>query len=111
MKFHLAYKDLTSPVFFARVAGWAAVQQATTLRTWPRCGRIWQAVGGGPRRRHYGKLIGNAILPSLLHQDPRYFYQGTGTKWSRARHAILAPLVCKGDNGESQPNYSLGVAH
>ena len=51
-------------------------------------------------------LIGNAILPSLLHQDPRYFYQGTGTKKSRALHAILAPFVCKGDNGAWQPNYS-----
>ena len=50
--------------------------------------------------------IGNAILPSLLHQDPRYFYQGTGTKKSRALHAILAAFVCKGDNGASQPNYS-----
>ena len=28
-------------------------------------------------------LIGGAILPSLLHQDPRYFYQGTGTTKSR----------------------------
>src|SRR5713226_5986332 len=28
MKFHLAYKDLTHPVFFVRVAGWAGVQQA-----------------------------------------------------------------------------------
>ena len=51
-------------------------------------------------------LIGNAILPSLLHQDPRYFYQGTGTKKSRALHAMLAPFICKGDNGKSQPNYS-----
>jgi hypothetical protein len=51
-------------------------------------------------------LITNAILPSLLHQDPRYFYQGTGTKWSRARHAMLAAFVTKGDNGATQPNYS-----
>ena len=71
-----------------------------------RCKRIWQAAGGWLRRRHYRSLIGNAILPSLLHQDPRYFYQGTGTKKSRALHAILAPFICKGDNGAWQPNYS-----
>jgi hypothetical protein len=53
-----------------------------------------------------GSLITNAILPSLLHQDPRYFYQGTGTKKSRAFHAMSAPFVCKGDNGAWQPNYS-----
>jgi hypothetical protein len=51
-------------------------------------------------------MIGGAILPSLLHQDPRYFYQGTGTTESRIRHALLNPFVCKGDNGISQPNYS-----
>ena len=51
-------------------------------------------------------LFANAILPSLLHQDPRYFYRGSGTKGSRAWHALLAPLVCQGDNGKSQPNYS-----
>jgi hypothetical protein len=51
-------------------------------------------------------LIGGAFLPSLLHQDPRYFYQGTGTKKSRAIHAISAPFIAKGDNGQWQFNYS-----
>jgi hypothetical protein len=51
-------------------------------------------------------LIGGAVLPSVLHQDPRYFYQGTGSARSRAFHAILAPFVAKGDNGHWQFNYS-----
>jgi hypothetical protein len=51
-------------------------------------------------------VIGGAILPSLLHQDPRYFYQGAGTKRSRVLHALSSPFVCKGDNGQWQPNYS-----
>ena len=51
-------------------------------------------------------MIGGAILPSLLHQDPRYFYQGTGTTKSRIFHAISNPFVCRGDNGDMQPNYS-----
>ncbi len=51
-------------------------------------------------------MIGGAILPSLLHQDPRYYYQGTGTTKSRMRHAMIHPFVCKGDNGKWQPNYS-----
>jgi hypothetical protein len=51
-------------------------------------------------------LIGGAVLPALLHQDPRYFYQGTGTKKSRALHAISAPFIAKGDNGRWQFNYS-----
>jgi len=51
-------------------------------------------------------LIGGAILPSILHQDPRYYYQGTGTTRSRLGHALSSPFVCKGDNGRWQPNYS-----
>jgi hypothetical protein len=51
-------------------------------------------------------MIGGAILPSLLHQDPRYFYQGTGTTRSRLLHAMSNPFASKGDNGRLQPNYS-----
>lgn len=51
-------------------------------------------------------MIGGAILPSILHQDPRYFYQGTGSKWSRGFHALSSLVVAKGDNGHWQPNYS-----
>ena len=36
------------------------------------------------------RMIGSAILPSLLHQDPRYFYRGTGSKKTRALYAISA---------------------
>lgn len=52
-------------------------------------------------------FFGGAILPVLLHQDPRYFYEGTGSnKKKRFLHAISAPVICKGDNGKSQFNYS-----
>jgi hypothetical protein len=50
--------------------------------------------------------LAGAILPSLLHQDPRYFYQGAGTTGSRIRHAMFSTFVAKGDNGKWQPNYS-----
>lgn len=108
MKFHLAYKDLSHPVFSARVALWAGVQQARDNPSeWRQDANGYgKRLGAGFADAAAGTLISNAILPSLLHQDPRYFYQGTGTKWSRARHAILAPFVCKGDSGATQPNYS-----
>ena len=108
MKFHLAYKSFTNPVFFARTAAWAGVQQARDDPSeWQQGAEGYnKRLGAGFADALTGSLITNAILPSLLHQDPRYFYQGTGTKWSRARHAISAPFVCKGDNGAWQPNYS-----
>ena len=46
------------------------------------------------------------LLPSLLKQDPRYFYKGEGTKRSRALYAIANAVICKGDNGHWQPAYS-----
>lgn len=51
-------------------------------------------------------MLGGAVLPSLLHQDPRYFYQETGSKRSRLLHAISAPFICYGDNGKREINYS-----
>lgn len=108
MKFHLAYKSLTNPFFFARTAAWAGVQQARDDPSeWHQGAKGYsKRLGSGFADGVTGSLISNAILPSLLHQDPRYFYQGSGTKKSRALHAMLAPFVCKGDNGAWQPNYS-----
>jgi hypothetical protein len=51
-------------------------------------------------------FIGRAALPSVLKQDPRYFYQGTGSTGSRLRHALAFSIVRKGNNLRSQPNYS-----
>jgi hypothetical protein len=53
-----------------------------------------------------GNMIGGAILPSLLKQDPRYFYKGTGSTGSRILYALANAVVCKGDNGHWQPDYS-----
>jgi hypothetical protein len=53
-----------------------------------------------------GTLIGGAILPSLLKQDPRYFYKGTGSTKSRILYAVANSVICKGDNGKWQANYS-----
>jgi hypothetical protein len=51
-------------------------------------------------------MLGSAVLPSLFKQDPRYFYKGTGTIRQRALYAIGMSVLCKGDNGHWQYNYS-----
>jgi hypothetical protein len=53
-----------------------------------------------------GTFLTDAVFPSLLHQDPRYFYKGRGSIRSRALYAIASVVICKGDNGRWQPNYS-----
>jgi hypothetical protein len=51
-------------------------------------------------------ILGGAVFPSLFHQDPRYFYKGTGSTRSRFLYAIANAVICKGDNGHWQMNYS-----
>jgi Carboxypeptidase regulatory-like domain len=107
MKFHLAYKGLTHPTFFAFEGLWAGVEQAAHITDYRQGARGYgERFGAALASGSSEALFANAILPSLLHQDPRYFYQGNDAKWSRTRHAIIAPFVCKGDNGKLQPNYS-----
>jgi hypothetical protein len=107
-KFELAWKTTVDPVTFAIVGGIAGVQQAQN--TFSGYGQGAQGYG-----KRYGAAfadlvagtyIGSAVLPSLLKQDPRYFYKGTGSKHSRILYAIANSVVCRGDNGRWQPNYS-----
>lgn len=53
-----------------------------------------------------GNLWGNAILPSMLHEDPRYFRMGTGTFMHRALYSAWTTVWCKRDNGTWGPNYA-----
>jgi hypothetical protein len=107
LKYRLAFKASTDPVTFVGIAFMAAVYQAGDV---PDYQQGWdgyaQRVGAGIADTATDIFFGGAILPSLLHQDPRYFYQGTGTTKSRMLHAISYPYICKGDNGKTQPNYS-----
>jgi hypothetical protein len=107
LKFRLALKTSLDPITVLGSAFVAAIDQAGNT---PDYGQGWGAYG-----QRFGAnyangltdiLVGGAILPSLLHQDPRYFYQGTGTKKSRTLHALQTPFICKGDNGRWQPNFS-----
>jgi hypothetical protein len=47
-----------------------------------------------------------AVFPTLLHQDPRYFRRGTGSGWSRLRYAAGQILFTHGDSGKTQFNFS-----
>ena len=53
-----------------------------------------------------GTMLAGAVYPILLHQDPRFFRRGTGSIKSRVGYALTAPLICRGDNGQRQINYS-----
>ncbi len=107
-KFELAWKTAIDPVTFGLNGAIAGVQQAQN--DFPGYG---QGAQGFAKRygASYADLaaetfIGGAILPSLLKQDPRYFYKGSGSKRSRFFYAVANAVICKGDDGHWQANYS-----
>ena len=107
LKFHLALKTSTDAFTIIGVGTLAAINQAGGtpgyVQGWKGYGERFGAAAADGLS---DIMIGGAILPSLLHQDPRYFYQGTGTNKSRILHALSSPLIGRGDNGKLQPNYS-----
>jgi len=107
-KFELAWKTTIDPVSFGLTGAIAGIQQSQNDFS-----GYGQGAQGYARRfgASYGNFltstyIGGAILPSLLKQDPRYFYKGSGSKRSRMLYAIANSVICKGDNGHWQANYS-----
>jgi hypothetical protein len=107
LKFRLALRVSYDPVTFAGIAIFAAADQAGDRPNYGQGAQGYaKRVGATALDGFSNIMIGGAILPSLLHQDPRYFYQGTGTVKSRTLHALSSPFVCRGDNGKQQPNYS-----
>jgi hypothetical protein len=48
----------------------------------------------------------SAVLPSLLHQDPRYFQLGKGGFWHRTGYAMSRIVITRGDSGHNQFNFS-----
>jgi hypothetical protein len=107
-KFELAWKTSVDPITFAATGGFAGVQQAEN--TFSGYGQGAQGYakryGASYADSFIGTMVGGAILPSILKQDPRYFYKGTGSTRSRILYAMANAVICKGDNGHWQPDYS-----
>jgi hypothetical protein len=107
LKFRLALKALTDPVTIAGFGLNAAIYQAADYPSYRQGAAGYGLRLGATFAGGYTKiLLGDALLPSLFHQDPRYFYQGTGTTKSRLLHAMATPFFTRGDDGHREINYS-----
>ena len=107
-KFKLAARSLVDPATFVIIGGFAGIEQATN--SFSGYGRgaagYGKRYGAGLANSSIGAMLGGAVLPSLLHQDPRYFYKGTGSVWSRTKYALSTAVIARGDNGRWQPAYA-----
>jgi hypothetical protein len=107
-KFGMAWKTTIDPVSLGVTGIVAGVEQGENTFNGYGQGTEGYAkrYGAGFADNFINTMLGGAILPSWWKQDPRYFYKGTGSIRSRALYAIANSVICKGDNGKWQPNYS-----
>lgn len=107
-KLSLSAHDAFDWASFAAVSVGAGAEQATNAfkgygQGAAGYGKRWGALFATARSND---LLSHYVFASLFHQDPRYFYQGSGTKKSRLLHALSYAVVARGDNGKSMPNYT-----
>ncbi len=107
-KYRFALRETFDPSRFVGTGIGAAIQHANN--TYPGYGD--DAAGYGKRYAAlygdglFSDILSHAIFPSIFHQDPRYFYQGTGTIKSRFFHAVSFAVLIRSDSGRTVPNYS-----
>jgi hypothetical protein len=107
-KFKIATEDAFDRGTFALAALFAGYGQLTNSD--PSFG---QGVAG--YARYFGTSYGDfmigdymteAIFPSMLHQDPRFFRRGRGGGWSRFFYSAGQVFLTHGDSGHKQFNFS-----
>jgi hypothetical protein len=107
-KFSLATHDTLDWTSWIGISATAGIEQANNSYAGygqgaAGYGKRWAAKFGDGRSSDY---LSHAVFASLFHQDPRYFYQGTGTTKSRLYHAVSNAWIARSDSGKNMPNYS-----
>jgi hypothetical protein len=107
-KFKVTARGLFDPSEFVLTGFVAGFNQAANSN--PTYGQGMQGYA-----KRYGTAYGDnfvenfmasAILPSLLHQDPRYYQLGHGGFFRRVAHAVSRVLITRSDSGHTQVNFS-----
>ena len=107
-KFSLATRGTFDPVAMLGVGLAAGIEQASNSYAGYGQG------AAGYSKRFAAKFIDgrssdfltHAVFPALLHQDPRYYYQGTGSIKSRLVHAVSSAFLTRSDSGRTVFNSS-----
>ena len=107
-KFRVVARGSFDPVQIVWYAALSGISQAENSE--PGFGQGWAAYG-----KRYGAYAADgtienffvgAILPSMLHQDPRFFQRSQGSFFSRAGYAVSRIVVTRSDSGHHQFNFS-----
>jgi hypothetical protein len=125
-KFQLMLKSTTDPFVFAQDGILSGIGQARDTNSGTKT--VIDPVTGQPSRVRYGfgqgaegyfkrfgssyadtadgNFWGNAVLPVLLKEDPRYYRMGSGPFMRRFAYSASTALWCRRDNGTWGPNYA-----
>ncbi len=107
-KFKVVGRSLIDPSEFVLIGFVAGLGQASDSN--PSYGQ-----GAQGYAKRYGtsyadnaveNFMSSAVLPSMLHQDPRYYQLGRGGFWRRVGHAVGRVVITRSDAGQRQFNYS-----
>ncbi len=108
LKYHLLLRSSVDPITIAGAAGVAGVEQWQNI--YPGYGGGWagygQRFGASYADTLVSRFFGDALLPAVFHQDPRYFYRGSGSWGRRTAYALEESLMTRGDSGKQQFAYS-----
>ena len=107
-KYQLFFKSASDPWPFLLAGVLAGIGQAEN--SLPEYGQGVQGYAkrfGGEYGDYFiGNFLGNAVLASVMHEDPRYYQKGHGSYLKRALWASSGTVWCKRDNGSWGPNYA-----
>lgn len=112
-KFRLAFRSMMDPMAFAGAGGIAGFEQYYNI--FPGygggVGGFFKRYGAAYTNDFSSRMLSSGLFASLLHEDPRYFYKGTGSFQSRTMYAISCAFITRSDSGRWRPNYAhvLGV--
>ena len=107
-KWHLAFKSSVDPFVFVADGFVAGLSQARNTN--PGFGQgaqgYFKRFGAAYADTVDGTLWGNAILPIVFKEDPRYFRLGSGTFTHRFLYSAATTIWCRRDDGSWGPNYA-----
>jgi hypothetical protein len=108
-KFQLFLRETVDP--FTIIAGAAGAALSQAHNDDPKYGQ-----GSGPYAQRFGAAVADittqnffsdAVLSSILHEDPRYFRRGPRYRfWYRLGYSVSRLVVTQTDAGKSRFNYS-----
>ena len=124
-KFQLMLKSTTDPFVFAQDAVLSGIGQARNTNSGTKtvtnpdgttsqvrwgfgqgAAGYFKRFGASYADTADGNFWGNAVLPVLLKEDPRYYRMGSGSFFKRFGYSAVTAVWCRRDNGTWGPNYA-----